>query len=51
MRSCACLVPAALALLASNAAAGISWHHDVRAALEEAEARGVAVFIYLTRDD
>ncbi|MCU0727489.1 MAG: hypothetical protein MUE73_17160 [Planctomycetes bacterium] len=37
--------------LAGPAPDGIGWKHDVRAAFEEAEGRGVPLFIYLTRDD
>jgi hypothetical protein len=37
--------------LAAPASAGIEWKHGVRAAFEEAEGRGVPLFIYLTRDD
>lgn len=39
-----------LALLASAATAEIEWRHDIREALEEAEARGVALFVFLARD-
>jgi hypothetical protein len=49
------LIPALLALGASAAqAAGpkeIQWTKDVRAALTEAEDRGVPLLVYLTRDD
>ncbi len=30
---------------------GIDWKRDIRAALEEAEGRGVPLLLYLTRDD
>ena len=33
------------------ASAKIEWRKDIRAAYEEAEARGVAIFVYFTRDD
>jgi hypothetical protein len=39
-----------LALFASAAGAGIDWRHDIRAAFEEAEERGVALFVFLARD-
>ena len=30
---------------------GIDWKRDIRAALDEAEGRGVPLLLYLTRDD
>ncbi len=44
-------IPLTLALLAPMARAGIQWHHDIRPAFEEAEARGVPLLVYLSRDD
>jgi hypothetical protein len=56
MRTTRCLasVIAAAAVLgaASSALAeGMSWQHDIREALEEAEGRGVPLLVYLSRDD
>jgi len=42
--------PTAL-LSKSGAKKGIDWNRDIRAALEEAEGRGVPLLLYLTRDD
>jgi len=50
-------VPVLLALTLTAAFAapaedeGIQWRKDIRAALEEAEDRGVPLLLYLTRDD
>ena len=58
MRKLSAVTIALLALFASVAPAapkdpekGMKWHTDIRAALEEAEDRGVCLMIYLTRDD
>ena len=42
--------PAALSAK-KGAKKGIDWNRDIRAALEEAEGRGVPLLLYLTRDD
>ena len=44
------LAPLFLAALASSAQAEIDWRLDYRTALDEAEARGVAVLVFLSRD-
>ena len=52
---CASLLIALIATVAPAAPKkqkkGIDWQRDVRAALEEAEGRGVPLLLYLTRDD
>jgi len=45
------LIPLSIAFLASTAGAGIDWKSDIRAALDEAEGRGVPLLVYLSRDD
>lgn len=49
----ACLALTATVAPAAPRAAkkGIDWNRDIRAALEEAEGRGVPLLLYLTRDD
>ena len=47
----AAFVCLALTVAVSAASAGIEWRMDVRAAFEEAEGRGVPLFVYLSRDD
>lgn len=50
MRIRSVVAPLVLALLASSVFADIDWRRDVRAALDEAEDRGVPVLLYFTRD-
>ena len=45
------LIPLTMAVLVPVAHAGIEWKHDIRAAFDEAEGRGVPLLVYLTRDD
>ena len=45
------LIPLTLAVLIPVAHAGIEWKHDIRAAFDEAEGRGVPLLVYLSRDD
>ena len=40
-----------VALSASSAFAEVAWHKDIREAMAEAEGRGVAMLIYITRDE
>ncbi len=51
MKRTALFAAALLALSAAPSYADISWRHDIRAAFDEAEDRGVALFIYITRDE
>lgn len=50
MRSTLWLAPLFLALAAASARAEIDWRLDIRSALDEAEARGVPIFVFLSRD-
>jgi hypothetical protein len=50
VRTSIILAPLFLALAAAGARADIDWRKDFRNAVDEAEARGVAVLVFLARD-